>query len=568
MLFSSIIIGIVSYLYYFKNLLSSKVVTNLNFDLLSRQLYALPEDDVNQKVSTNDFFKSSFNNISFLHGIASGDPTLDSIIFWTRITPNDQVDPNQLIPIHFKLSSDENFTDILQDVQTFTNSLIDYTIKLDITGLNPNQTYYYKFYNDLISSDIGQTKTLPYPDQEDDVKLAVYSCANYAGGFYHAYKFPVLKNSVDYVIHLGDYIYEFANGVYTNGTKLGRDHIPEHECETLEDYRLRYALYRSDKDLQNSHAKFPWILVWDDHEVADNSWLRGSVATSGYDFLKRRDEATQAYFEWLPIRPQKNLSKIWRNFKFGKVFQINMLDTRHYSRDITDYYHNQEFIKNLVEYEDRTMLGYDQEEWLNRRLLDNDTTWNLIASQCVVRDIDFSLPETGGLGFPFEEFNQDAWDGYIANRNRLLNFIKQNELKNNVILSGDFHIAITSELSLPHEIYNVETGEGTIIVEFTTSAVSSPTTFPKHFNESQSLIMSKELVENNDLIWNDGYWRGYMELNINMNNVTTDYYGVDIKDVNFNNELHLAHFVVPKDQSFIDRESMYVNSGAMNQKII
>ncbi len=570
MLLNSIIVAILSYLYYFRSFISNSELINLNFDLLSRQVLVLPEDDINFNISSENFIKTSFSNYTFNHGVASGDPTLDSIIVWTRITPNEYLKETQLVPVEFSISEDQNFTKILTKGITFTNGLIDYTVKLDITGLTANHTYYYKF-NTLggvnVDSEVGETKTLPYPDQEDNVKLAVYSCANYAGGYYHAYKFPVLKNSVDYVIHLGDYIYEFANGVYTNGTSLGRDHVPEHECKTLQDYRLRYASYRSDENLQKSHSKFPWILVWDDHEVADNSWLRGSVETRGYEFLKRRDEATQAYFEWLPIRPQKNLSKIWRNFKFGKLFQINMLDTRHYSRDITDYYHNQEMIKNLVNFEDRTMLGYDQEEWLERRLLDNDTVWNFIASQCVVRDIDFTLPETGGLGFPFEEFNQDAWDGYIANRNRILNFIKDNNLLNTIILSGDFHIAITSELSLPDGEYNIETGEGTIVVEFTTSAVSSPTTFPKHFDESQSLLMSKELVGNNDLIWNDGFWRGYIELNIGMENVTTDYYGVDIKDASSKQEIHMAHFVVKKDISHIDRESIETNSGALNDKL-
>lgn len=216
---------------------------------------------------------------------------------------------------------------LIAGVVTTTNGLIDYTVKLDINGLAPNTSYTYQFFgagDDSISS-IGDTSTLPHNNQLDSVRLAVYSCANYAGGFYHAYKMPVVKDSVDYVVHLGDYIYAYANGVYTNGTGPGRTHQPEHECLTLADYRTRYASYGTDSDLQESHAKFPSIMVWDDHEVIDNSWLRGSVLTKGYEFLKRRDGATQAYFEWLPIRPQKNIHKIWRSFKFGQLLKLHML---------------------------------------------------------------------------------------------------------------------------------------------------------------------------------------------------------------------------------------------------
>lgn len=550
--------------------LLNKKYENLNFQLLSRNVVTLPEDNVNYGIKASEFgwFKGPVE-YDFKHGVASGDPLEDAVILWTRISLlNKNMNSTDLIKVGFRIGKDENLTDIVDNGLVYTNNLIDYTIKIDLEGLVPNQTYFYQFYNPdtLVSSAVGRTRTLPVENQTDEVKLAVYSCANYAGGLYHAYKFPAVEDSVDYIIHLGDYIYELPNGVYTNGTDIGRDHHPKAGCYNLDDYRARYASYRLDKDLQLSHSKFPWILVWDDHEVADNSWLRGSVETQGYDFLKRRDQATQAYFEWLPIRPQLDINKIWRSFKFGELFKINMLDTRHYSRDITDYYSNQEFIKNLVSYEDRTILGYDQEKWLERRLVEDDTAWSFIASQCVVRDIDFSLPKTGGIGFPFEEFNQDAWDGYVANRNRLLNFIKENNLSNTVLLSGDFHIGITSELSLEGSEYDLQSGNGSIIVEFTTSAVSSPTTFPKWFHELDAFEMSHELVHENNLLWNDGYWRGYLQLTINVDNIKADYFGVAVRKSESDLH-HLASFQVNSGESHIDRSRILAPRGALNSQL-
>lgn len=542
-----------------------RLFENMNFELLDRTVWTLPEDYWNHGLaSRNEWAIDNDVPVQFRHGVASGDPTQDTVILWTRISPSNTVEISNttLIPVWFIIREAGSENLVLQG-KTYTNGLVDYTVKLDIQGLSPNSSYSYIFFNGESKSTLGLTRTLPLDDELDSLKLAVYSCANYAGGYYHAYKMPVVKESVDFVVHLGDYIYEYANGEYTNGTHLDRDHKPEHECYSLEDYRTRYSLYRSDMALQESHARFPWILVWDDHEVTDNSWLRGSVHTKGYEFLKRRDAATQAYFEWLPIRHQRDINKIWRSFKFGSLFKLHMLDTRHYSRDITDYYTNQDFISGIKEYDDRTILGYDQETWLERQLVKNDTVWDLISSQCVVRDINFTLPETGGIGFPFEELNQDAWDGYVANRNRLLNFLQANHLKNSVLLSGDFHIAIVSELKLANGTYSVNTGEGSVIVEFTTSAVSSPSTFPRNQSEGQALAMSQELVRENNLIWNEGYLRGYYELCIARDQIQADYFGVDVQSSQLH-EQHLAHFVIKKDTGHIARDSIVVHKGALN----
>lgn len=595
--FSSVWILVLSVLYYYYHLYGFPDIIfgstgevnfhyNLNFDLLNRTVSTLDQDNPNHNLNHTLFrpVESDRKYFEFNHGVASGDPLTNAIILWTRITPQDYKEDDgnldilyDLIPVQFEVVNEHQNETVVKG-WTWTSQAIDFTVKVDITGLLPNSTYFYQFHNknNGPSSQLGETRTLPDADSNllEKVRLAIYSCSNYAGGYYHAYKFPILKESIDYVVHLGDYIYEYSKEEYVDGTSIGRTHEPIHECYSLQDYRIRYASYRRDKDLQASHAKYPWILVWDDHEVTDNAYHSGSVHSKGYEFITRKDVATQAYFEWLPIRPQKNLNKIWRNFKFGKLFTLNMLDTRNYDRDLTDIYDNQELIDILKHYEHRSILGFDQEKWLENELLGSDTTWNFISSQCVVNSLNLTLPQTGGIGFPFESFNQDSWDGYIANRNRLLQFIKSNKLNNTVVLSGDFHIAIASELHLQSseegedsEKYDIETGLGSLAVEFTTSAVSSPSTFPREYDEDQCLLLSRELVSENDMIWNEGYWRGYYELSVGKEQIDVKYFGVDVQKQKVDEEHLLAEFSVKKNQNHIDRNSISSYRGALNEAL-
>lgn len=489
--------------------------------------------------------------IEFLHGIASGDPTTDSIILWTRVTPN--LDPAGMVPVYLKVSE----SPYLENGTTYsilTDSTSDFTVKVDVKGLEPNKHYYYQFYSSNgESTRIGRTRTLPEENYTDEIKLGVYSCSNYAGGFFTAYSMPAIKDSVDFVIHLGDYIYEHENGVYTNGTSIGRVHMPDREMWKLDDYRERYASYHLDSDLQLSHAMFPWILVWDDHEIADNSWLRGSVNSLGWDFLARKEAGVQAYFEWLPIRPQTNIYKVWRELKFGKLLDLLMLDTRHYSRDVTDIYTNTNYIAAIADKEERTMMGFDQEKWLYDSLKNSDAAWKVIGSQTVVDHVDFS--SIGKIiGPPFETLDYDTFDGYTANRDRLLGTIESNNISDVVIISGDFHIAWTHELFTDVNKYNKKTGEGAIAVEFATTAASSPTTFPKDYNVEQCYAVSKTLVDhNNGLLWNEAWFRGYFELKLTLDEVKAEFFGVNVTNSD-HEEYSLAEFAVDRGISHVRRD--------------
>ena len=281
--------------------------------------------------------------LNFTHGVASGDPFPNSVILWTRCAPDlDNVDDNSTVSglvqlynpvpvyngtnegkpvsgtpvcLNWKITSDETLNDVADSGTVYTSSDIDYTVKVEATNLKPFTQYWYQFRicESNVSSIVGKTKTTPAADDDTSaINLAVYSCSNYPFGFFNAYGNPVRKNSVDYVIHLGDYIYEYGNGEYGWGGSLGRIPLPDRQIYTLYDYRKRHATYRTDLDLILSHQNYPWIPVWDDHEVADNTWRDGSaelnnteasfIDDGGVSTDQRKMNAVRAYFEWLPLR--------------------------------------------------------------------------------------------------------------------------------------------------------------------------------------------------------------------------------------------------------------------------
>ena len=309
------------------------------------------------------------SQLNFTHGIASGDPYDDSIILWTRVAPSNLTGDNDHsnetvsgnvplydhstenyvnaskapICVQWKVTTDKNLTQMVSSGTAYTSSDIDYTVKVEAKKLSPFSTYYYQFNvcGSSNKSPVGRTKTIPTEDSHvmTPVKIAVYSCSNYPFGFFNAFGNPVRKDSVDYVLHVGDYIYEYKNGDYGWGNSMGRIPQPDREIYTLYDYRRRYATYRTDLDLLLSHQQFPWIAVWDDHEVADNTWRAGSselnntedsfVKDGGVSVDQRKMNAVRAYFEWMPIRQvamDDNL-RIWRTFKLATC-SISSCSTR------------------------------------------------------------------------------------------------------------------------------------------------------------------------------------------------------------------------------------------------
>ncbi|MET0594869.1 MAG: alkaline phosphatase D family protein [Polyangiaceae bacterium] len=389
----------------------------------------------------------------FQHAVASGDPLSDAIILWTRVTTDDTAP----VKVKWQIARDVAFADIAQRGEFTTDRDRDYTVKVDVTGLSAGTTYYYRFIALGGSSPVGRTRTAP-SGGVSRLRFAVVSCSSYAHGYFHAYRSIAKRLDLDAVLHLGDYIYEYATAAYG----AARPYDPPHEIVSLADYRTRYAHYRKDPDLQAVHRQHPFIAVWDDHESANNAWMNGAEnhtpLTEG-SWEERRTVAAQAYAEWMPIRELEGPKKIYRALRYGNLAEIIMLDTRLWGRD-------EQVPQSDPRAQDpyRQLLGQDQEAWLSDRLTKSTSQWKIIGQQVMMGQLPIF-------------FNNDAWDGYPAARTRFLDTIKANQTNNVVVLTGDIHSSWAINLPMdPNDTttYDRQTGVGSLAVEFVTPAVTSP----------------------------------------------------------------------------------------------
>jgi alkaline phosphatase D len=296
-----------------------------------RELLAL----VGAGVAAPTLSEAQSAEVEFQHGVASGDPLADRLIIWTRASPASA--GAKRVPVGWVVAEDAGFTRLAASGSVETGPERDYTVKIDVAGLKPGRDYWYRFTAGARTSPVGRARTLPVGRLER-LTLAFVTCSLYPNGYFNAYHHIAQSQALDAVVELGDYIYEYgaAEDDYgmENGRKLGRIPEPAHDLLTLTDYRTRYAQYRRDPDLQAAHARAPWICVWDDHEVCNDSWKGGGEnhheKTQGA-FDDRKAAALQAYFEWLPIRePQagRPAEAIWRSFDFGDLASLTMLETR------------------------------------------------------------------------------------------------------------------------------------------------------------------------------------------------------------------------------------------------
>ena len=389
----------------------------------------------------------------FQHAVASGDPLADAVIIWSRVT----TDAPGSVDVAWQVARDIAFSDIAESGDLTTDEDRDYTVKVDVTGLSPATTYYYRFIALGGSSPVGRTRTAPRGGVAR-LRFAVVSCSSYAHGFFHAYRSIAKRLDLDAVLHLGDYIYEYATGQY--GT--ARSYEPAHEIVTLADYRGRYAYYRKDPDLQAVHLQHAFITVWDDHESANNAWVDGAenhtTSTEG-NWSDRKAAAAQAYAEWMPIREREEPTKIFRSLRYGDLAEVIMLDTRSWGREV-------QVLQSSTSLNDpyRQLLGQDQEAWLVDRLLGSTAKWKFVGQQVMMGQLPIF-------------FNNDAWDGYPAARSRFLEILKANHTNNVVVLTGDIHSSWATNLTPdPNDTaaYNRQTGEGSLAVEFVAPGVTSP----------------------------------------------------------------------------------------------
>ncbi|KAF2117010.1 alkaline phosphatase [Lophiotrema nucula] len=574
---------------------------NLNYDSPSRRHPSLGIDVPKLRLAKRGLEPRAWDpaQLKFTHGVASGDPYPDSVILWTRISPLLESDKSNVtvegnvplynhdteqyikasknpICVEYQIGTDKNLsTSSIVDTGTaYTTSDIDYTVKVEAKNLQPFTTYYYQFTvcGSTNTSPPGRTKTSPGPDDDvSNIGLAVYSCSQYQNGYFNAYGNAARKDKVDYVIHLGDYIYESKKGVLGTDPRATN---PPREIFTLYDYRTRLAQYRTDQDLLLSHAKFAWIPVWDDHEVSNNGYRDGSSGLNNTEDSFRKDggvsvdqrkmNAVRAYFEYMPIRQvdmDDNL-RIWRTFKIGKLFDLVMLDTRNYDRSITTLNWNDDYVGELRDDAGRTLMGSHQENWFYRSLSesqDRGAVWRIIGNQIVFSRINNTARDSDWL-------NADQWDGYTANRNRTLQHLYDNSISNTVFLAGDSHANWVSDLVwLDEKSYDPATGAGSVGVEFAGTAVSS-SGFAT--NVSGGNEMSAGLVRDNaELQWSEGWYRGYYELQISPEAIQASYYGCPT--VSFRNplEISLANFTVLAGANHLERSvaNGSVESGALQQ---
>jgi alkaline phosphatase D len=467
----------------------------------------------------------------FRHGVASGDPLADRVILWTRATPRVE-SASATLPVRWVLADDERLEKVVARGTMDTAASRDHTVKVDAAGLRPGRTYYYAFDAAGERSPVGRTKTLPQ-DDVSRLRLATVSCSNYPAGYFNVYRCLAARGDLDAVLHLGDYIYEFANGIYGDGSGSGRIPMPAGEASTLDEYRQRYATYRSDVDLQAAHGAHPFIAVWDDHEVI-NDWWRGGA--NGHrpqrgEWATRLAAGLQAYREWMPVRETGDGTfRLYRSFRFGRLADLMMLDTRSF-RD------RQVGGRDTAALADpsRTLMGAAQEEWLFAGLQQSQRAgagWRLIGQQTMFSPM--SPP-----GVPPQ--NTDVWDGYPAARGRLFDLFEKSRLSNVAILTGDIHSSWALDVPRsPLRSYTGSTGKGSLAVELVTPAISSPPLFASAaMRDSTSLL---QLVSPH-LKFLDGEHRGYVLLDVTKSRLQSEWYHVPGVDVRSAAESKAAAFV-------------------------
>jgi alkaline phosphatase D len=417
---------------------------------------------------------------SFTHGVASGDPLADKVILWTRAVSLD----GQPTMVEWVVATDPGLKDKVQSGVAQSSAASDFTVKVDVANLSAGTTYYYAFYAGAGRSPIGRTRTLPTTAAR--ARIALTSCANFQYGYFNAYRAIASRLDLDLWVHVGDYIYEYAAGVFADPALLPtRAHLPAKEAITLEDYRGRYAQYRSDPDLQEIHRQHPLIIVWDDHEFANNSNAEGGenhMPDEG-SWVDRKRAASKAFLEWLPIRVADGdpVAKIFRSFQFADLFDLIMLDTRMWARTPqagTDQGFDGLTVGRPEQWTDpaRHIVGDEQAGWIEQQLSASKTRgahWRLIGNQVMFTQGRAPLDTTHK---PAWILFSDFWDGYQVDRNRVLNYIANNGVQNTVFLTGDIHSSWALEISkdpFDSAVYDPNAGKNAIAIELVGPSVTS-----------------------------------------------------------------------------------------------
>ncbi|GAB3678194.1 alkaline phosphatase D family protein [Angustibacter aerolatus] len=415
----------------------------------------------------------------FGYGVASGDPTADAVVIWTRATPPHRPGEPVATPgsglgrpltVRWEVARDPGFRHVVRHGVRRTSAASDHTVKVDVTGLETYTRYWYRFSSLGRVSPVGRTRTAPDdPHRTHALRLALVSCSNYTGGYFTAYRAIAERTDLDMVLHVGDYVYEYGNGDdrYGPDSLIGvRDAQPATETIDLRGYRLRHALHKADPDLQAAHRNHPWITIFDDHEVANNAWAAGAENhTPGVEgsFERRRREAYEAYLEWMPFRlPEQHTvphqgTRFFKRFRYGALADLSVLETRqHRSKqvDVAPFTTTGGgFIPTGVPAVDAQLADPDrhlpepeQLDWLKRGLAGH-RRWHLVGNQVIVTPVRFPGAALGIPSVP-SVINSDQWDGYQADQADLLGHLDglPRRSGDTVVLTGDIHSSWAMDL--------------------------------------------------------------------------------------------------------------------------
>ncbi|MGH3332489.1 MAG: alkaline phosphatase D family protein [Nocardioidaceae bacterium] len=378
----------------------------------------------------------SFSGDPFTLGIASGDPTPDGVVLWTRLAPDPLaadglggMPPSQL-PVNWQVATDPQFKNVVKAGTEAATPELGHSVHAEVTGLLPGRDYYYRFRAGNQISPVGRTRTAPPAGSTADrISFALASCQAWVGGRYGAYR-AMAQEDLDLVVHVGDYTYE------------------RRDDETLADFRTNHAKHKTSPDLQAAHAAFPFVVTFDDHEI-ENNWAAGisqpdnEPSNEPSRFLQLRANAFQAYYEHLPLRrPQRPTGpdiRLHRRLDYGRLASFHVLDTRQYRSDqLTEAFPAGPEHPDVND-PSRTLMGDEQERWLFDGMSSSAATWNVVAQQTIMAHVDYDSSEGVSV-------NHDQWDGYAVSRNRFLSFLSQRRPSNPVVLSGDWHSAWVNDL--------------------------------------------------------------------------------------------------------------------------
>ena len=503
----------------------------------------------------------------FSHGVASGDPSANSVVLWTRISPEGEQPPGATATVIWETAADAAFTDMRGKGEFITGASRDWTVKVLTQDLQPGSTYYYRFRIGDQYSPIGRTKTLPIGALAS-ARFAVVSCSNFPFGYFNVYDLISRRDDFDAVLHLGDYIYEYDIESYggATGARLGRNHEPSHEIVSLADYRQRHAQYKADPSSQAMHAAHPLIPIWDDHETSNDSWSTGAEnhqsETEG-SWNARKRAALQAYYEWMPVRePNGSPEAFFRSYGYGDLLTLAAIETRLMARSQPFEYNDiaptlttpddvERFKRDILWDETRELLGAAQIDYLDRTFRDSVSggqPWRLIANQVIMAKVTApdltphvseddlvalekewsqarAFVQASTLGLPL---NFDAWDGYPAARERFYAMAEGAGDNGMIVVTGDTHTWWANDLV-------AQSGKH-MGVELGTHSVTSPSPYGSNFlggkGADYALLTNRD---NKDVRYLSGESHGYIDLHIHRENTRAEFVAVDsVESENYN----------------------------------